>query len=147
MSKVEELQLHLEDNEEPWRALSRKTPQLQCGDRVEGPKKAMANLLRQKPPKTQMGPSQFLQCRLGKRECLSPDWHDKTSQDLEPETKSKETFSLILKLGPDSVFWPQPVNSGGWLEARRPGQARRCPCDGSGMRKKGADQRDGGTWN
>lgn len=57
MSKVEELQLHLEDNEEPWRALSRKTPQLQCGDRVEGPKKAMANLLRQKPPKTQMGPS------------------------------------------------------------------------------------------
>lgn len=63
VSKVEELQLHLEDTGGPWGGLSRKTPQLQCGDRVEGPKTAMASLLRQKPSRTQMGPSQFLQCR------------------------------------------------------------------------------------
>lgn len=38
-----------EGNREPWRGLNRKSPQLQCGDGVEGPELAVASLPRQSP--------------------------------------------------------------------------------------------------
>lgn len=63
---------------------------------------------------------------------MSPDWHVKTSQDLEPGVKSKPTFLFILKLGPDSMAGHGLDE----LRAMAGGREARlgwwCQCSGSG---------------